>query len=86
MEKWTLELANWGGLLYFMVEEVDPSRLLVRVLSQKGSIGVFDFETTGIVSNELDPQELSDARTMIRENRDVFLDYWNETKKSLNIT
>lgn len=86
MEKWTLELANWGGLLYFMVEEVDPSRLLVRVLSQKGRIGVFDFETTGIVSNELDPQELSDARTMIRENRDVFLDYWNETKKSLNIT
>lgn len=85
MKMGAYELASWGGLTYYMIEE-DQNALLVLVVNQKGKKAIFDLSTGAIRRNELELEdERIKAQRMIRDYRHIFMDYWNEIKAKARV-
>lgn len=81
-----IELADWGGLTYYMVKEENPTKHIVLVKDANGNKATFNLETCEEITTGLDPSKtlplatMREAKRMLDEFRSEFLEYWNNIK------
>lgn len=80
-----LELACWGGLFYYLFKEESLVKHTVLVQDHAGREAFINLETADLEAdfqrpNTLSANKIAEAKRMIREFRDDFLDYWNQMK------
>lgn len=82
-----LELADWFGLTYYMMEEISPSNHIILVVDKNGKKTTFNLESACEIplKNELDKTSVKEAIEMIKDSKHDFLEYWLEHKNSKDI-
>lgn len=84
-----IELAEWGGLTYYMFKEESPTKHIVLVRDSKGNKAAFSLENCEEIKldtfQKLDPLSIGHAKRMIETFRKDFLEYWQNVKQKANL-
>lgn len=84
MNRMSLELADWAGLKYYMIQEESPTSHIVLVENRNGKNAIFSLENGFCLKGDLNFEEKQKATSMIRDSKSIFLEYWQEIESKID--